>query len=513
MNWLANNALLYRQLISWRKNAGLLSLAAYPLVLLAPLVLVWLVDRYPGPSEAIQRSSWLLLVAHLAYFAIRTLWDTVPWVARERELGSLDAVRSSGIREWEYLWVRLVAVVAGRVVELVVWSPLLLVPVGLHLASFGAMAVLVLATVGLVFFWAALGLCCSAWSANTFRAGQLAYGTLAVMAFGGPLLDLMLGGRFLFSTFSPLVVATAVFWPGTLTLSPWILGLHALGGLPLMLVALAGVRRVTLATGWRRTRTTMAASRFQNPLLYRELAGRPLLREAIPYMLGMTTFLVYGHCVDRFDLRGWFTMAVGLHLCYFTGKALVGAVRSVGRERERKTWECLLSSTLTPQHLYWGKFGAVLLPLLVELALALPAFVWFSSGLVYGWIALAGVTLVTVAWLVFLVAAGIWLSYHLPTAAAATWGSALVAGLVLGGPLLDLVLTGRLLFSHTSPLLALSALMASHVPRPWTALLFATLYGVAAWGVISATLREFRAGARCGLEPLPPYQRRIHLLR
>ncbi|MBI3925554.1 MAG: hypothetical protein HY319_08445 [Armatimonadetes bacterium] len=520
MHRLLEHPIFYRAALRWRRQTTLFGLLTYPLSLAAPIVMALLLG-VDGFREAFRNVSWVLLLLHLAYFSVKTLGSTVPAVAGEREHQSLDVLKSSGIPESEFIRSRFLEAVLTRTAELLLWSPLMLVPVALGLANPEQMLLLMGATVTLIGQWAALGLCCSAWSPTRFVAAQRAYGVLLLSVFGTLLLDFLfadpvLDRELLASGLNPLMGLSAIFWPRDIPLSSscWIL--QGLLALPLLVAAAIGTRTRIEGRASRGDRGGSRGWRLAwrgNPVLYRELAAVRLGSRAVGYVSLMGATLAYGSwMVPDHNLDNWFVLAIYLHLFYFTGKALSAGVASIARERELKTWESLLSTTVTPEQLFWGKFGSVTLPLLGEMLCALPVFLGYAVSIRDGWACVLGLWLFTASWIALLAAGGIWLSNSMEASRAARAAAALTFTLCLGGPILDVFLTRDLFFSYTSPLVALMGLAAPGEVSPIAPLVAGLLYVVLASAIAPRAIAGLRTVFRCGLRPIPSYQRRIHLL-
>ena len=197
-------------------------------------------------------------------------------------------------------------------------------------------------------------------------------------------------------------------------------------------------------------------SQPENPILYRAAREaqkappwqRLVLHLAIPALMILpSAFLVAGDFPDwgleRLvrSLQGGFAMSAFLVACLIPVRALAGTVSAFTRERELRTLEGLLASRLGPRDLFLGKLAAALRPLALDFALALPfwgLFVLWGGARPEQALALQGLL---VSYTLFAALLGTWCSLRERTSlAAGTLAFGIVAGLVVAGPALDLLL-------------------------------------------------------------------------
>lgn len=195
---------------------------------------------------------------------------------------------------------------------------------------------------------------------------------------------------------------------------------------------------------------------MENPILYRaarqarsqSLSQRLGLRLLYPAILLLPTMILVlgalprGMCLVGDALEAGFGVTAFLTLAMFPLRALAGTVGAFARERELRTLEPLLASRLTPADLMLGKTASCLVPLLAEALSFLPFwFLFWSVGVADVWaiLVLHGLVLV---YSLFAGALGAWASLReRTTLGAGGLAYGIMAGLVAGPPLLDLLFT------------------------------------------------------------------------
>lgn len=517
-----------RQTLSQRLGLRLL----YPSILLLPTAILFLGSTGCGMSDAIETGFAVSAFLTLAMFPLRALAGTVSAFARERELRTLEPLLASRLTPRDLLVGKLASCVIPLLAEGLAFLPFWFLFVAADVAD--PERILSLHGLVLVYtlFAAALGSWASLRERASLAAGGLAYGVLAGLVAGPPLLDLVftiadLHDGLLVSVLSPPMVLALTFQPG---LQPEAAAWVVQTSVALYLVGTA----VLTSFAWRRLQvcptegpalrpqTVQAAGPLarlsENPILFRHALGaetrgqsrmaRAVLRLVPPAVLAGPTLLAWYsslfviHDLDQSLTFGFYCTAF-LTALYFCLGATGRGARAVAGERERKTLDALLGSRMEPGDLVRGLVAvAVGLPLL-ELLAWTPVLLGFTAsgevdlGHVMG---LVGFTSILI---VFCGSMGLWFSSRAEMALGAfrrAFGVlvVLVVGTFFADLLLHEVVGGRdlFLFTRANPVMglasALGARMGSDGPLLW---LSATLiYLLATWGFLRGTARRLGRG-------------------
>ncbi|MCA9796563.1 MAG: ABC transporter permease subunit, partial [Candidatus Eremiobacteraeota bacterium] len=455
------NAICYRAQRAARNNPqSLAQWLMYPLVVLTPglLVSAWAGDHYDGPSLALT----LTAIAHFLYFAARSLFGALGAFAKERDAQTLDVLASTptGASEvlrghlWTCLWQRL---------REFVFLPLVPLFYGSMQAPEWFWLKCVLVTLVVVVTYTCLGLLVSSRCPGHFQATQWGYALLGTTFLGSFLADAVASSSNLAwsQLINPVVTTASQFGFGC--------QVGSIGGFVVahLLVALAAYQSCNLSGACQGKVSKLWRPRlpgFENhPLLYRELSfSKPWL-----YPVLMLATLMGAPLALDWSLEDAATLSLFVHLVYFATRTGNQAARAMAGESERRTLESLLSTRMTPTEIYLGKLAVVSLPLLLELLVFSPVFL-FAVGQVRHGTAINGLLLLGLTGVVVsgISAFGLWASTTtMSTSKAGQWVITAGVGAFLGGPIMDLICSvlgpnhNFLGFSLASPVMGIATLL------------------------------------------------------
>lgn len=388
-----DNPIWYREARAWRKPHRWLSLLLYPALLVAPSLLA-LAGPNAGPhyasERALSQAFMLTCFGHLLYMCVRSLLSTVTLVAAERERGTFDALTTTRTSVREIVGVTLGWAMFPRLVELLLFGPLLFLLPGAGRPD--QTAAVLLMTVPLIAAYAAFGLWLSAGHRRSSAAVAWGLGVLVANFFGLLVIEVVVGelarssGPWLCYFIDPLVACIDLFensgWR-------WLLcpGFHALAAAGWLALV---VRKLSRPEGERTrragTRRWLLPGLSEDPILYRELlqssrSGLAWLL-AYPLLIAGPAVLVMLLSPSR-DLSSRYAellLALSLHAVYMAIRTISAGTRAVGLEREQGTWEPLLSTRLTGTQLLRGKLLAGLLPSLAPLLVFGPVWTLYLQA-------------------------------------------------------------------------------------------------------------------------------------
>lgn len=515
------NPILYRasrqarhQTLSQRLGLRLL----YPALLLVPTAVLVLGALPRGAChfrEAVEAGFAVSAFLTLGMFPLRALAATVGAFARERELQTLEPLLASRLTPADLLLGKLGSGVLPLLAEVLAFLPVWFLFWSAGVASVEK----ILAFQGLVLvctlFAGALGVWASLRERTSVAAGGLAYGVIAGLLAGPPLLDLLMSlaglhQGLLVSVFSPAMVLAAQFMPGALAwMAPTAIALYALGALWLVDSAWGRlVRRPSrpAAPRPRHLPTTGVLARWaENPILFRHALGaetrtqspfaRTVLRLVPPAILvGPTVLGTFLSGPGEFDeaLTFGFFLTAFLAALYFCLGATGRGTRAVATERERKTLDGLLGSRLSSAEVVRGLAAvAVGLPLL-ELLCWTPALLVFTASSEVDAGHVLGFLLFAAALTAFCGTMGLWFSAGARLAIVAfrqAFGALVV--LVVGTFFADLLLNDLLggpvyLFTRANPVAGLVSVFGARLePGLWV--WTCAIYLAAAWAFLRGT--------------------------
>lgn len=458
---LLENPILYREWVALRRGRRpwwLAQLLFYPALVLGPSAL----GAATRPDFQNQRDFYALaLLGHALYFSLRPLLSTLGTFATERERGTFDSLLTTRVTPRQALLERLAWALAPRFLELAVLGPLLF----LVADRVGSAAWVLALTVPLILFYGALGLWASLRSATTLAAAQRALGILAFNMLGLVLLDVLFQrrGPTLSALGCPFILFLSLVAPinsesAWLTQVWWVQPLlHLLGALWLLRASLQSLRRpatirAKVRAGRPRSWLLRVPGLAENPVIFRALLARPARAAWLVYPALLLAPLALGALAETRDGELVFMLAAFLHCLYFGVRSIYASVGAFAGERERQSWESLISTPLGAGRLLRGKLAAATTPLLLELVLWSPLWTLYLGTTHLATLEAVGRVLALTASLsLLLVALGLWLSASQQRSSrAALAGLSLLASLSL----LPLLLAAAM--GWGSPLLGVS---------------------------------------------------------
>lgn len=244
---------------------------------------------------------------------------------------------------------------------------------------------------------------------------------------------------------------------------------HGILAVACIVWATVRVRAVALRQAFGRTRRLSRAGRHRPPvgdnaMLWKELYIEGGLRfnlaaailiailivaTFLPAMIILIDYLESGGAwrgeIDR-SMNAWVRSVGTLAGCLMLLGVAIRASSSIGAERDKQTYDALLTSPLDSNSILFAKWLGSILS--IRLAWAWVGLIWLL-GLVTGGLHFLAVPLLVVAWLVyagFAAMLGLWFSMSSPTTLRATLWTMTWAVILGGGHMLIWVCCGALMF-------------------------------------------------------------------
>lgn len=342
----------------------------YPAAVLLPAWLLGLGNKQPFLFGLVT------LFLHTLYFCGRPLLDASNGLVSEKQRGTFTSLQATPLGSQGWIAALLRQYCAPRLAELMCFGWVLGI-----LPGAGPTLAILIYTASCIIVYAAAGLWLSQRSESPTRLQLQALLLLAGTFFLTVPLDWSMHAADL--PLSRLVnpcLVTFTQWQqgfaGGIVLAT--LGQLALAGL-LLWSTVGSLREASRPVSLKRAATWSAlCGRVQNPLLYRSFLRAdlsPLRWLAYPFFLLGMRGLTSHHRGIAVSL-GLYLALVG-SMVYFTIRGLLAGCPALAGEREKRTWESLLSTSLTPQALYLGQWAALILPVLLEF------WVWSFLWVIY----------------------------------------------------------------------------------------------------------------------------------
>lgn len=474
-----DNPILYREWVALRRTrrGGLLARLTYPTLLVAPTLMMRVLNEHSNWRDAAEVGFAISLFLHCLFVTLRAISGTVATVAWEKERRSFDALTATPLKPGQLLLGKYLASQAPLFFELAIYSPAWLVFVAVDAARMSQLAHLALLTLGLQAFFSSFGLWASLFRSSAEQAGQLVYGVLGLLTVGTGLVYLTFellagmedGPRWVLAV-NPFFAAGSIVWPefGRDRLWLWFSSMGLLLAPVLLTDALRHFGQPAGVAARRRLQPAKGLGP-EAPLAYRAwLAARRrdwrwngwLIYPAL--LLGPS--LATGALSSNRNSLAEGTMYGGLvaHFLYFTLLALARSSARISRERERGTWDAMLGTLLTGRELYRQQLSAVTRPLVVQLLVSSPLLlVFMSKGRVSAG-QIVGILLFTLVSIYFWSALGLYVSERAPSSLRALQVAVGCLALVAIVPIwLDVMISETtrhrdfMVFCYIDPLIAL----------------------------------------------------------
>jgi hypothetical protein len=122
-----------------------------------------------------------------------------------------------------------------------------------------------------------------------------------------------------------------------------------------------------------------------------------------------------------------------LQIIYFSYRALSNSFSLIVREREQRTFDSIITTIISPGDILLGKFWIASSPLLYELTLLFPVFVWAGLLTDIPFFKLLSVYLFTLGIIIFSVISCLWASARgRNTQNAHAWAGGIMGGIIFG---------------------------------------------------------------------------------
>ncbi len=141
-------------------------------------------------------------------------------------------------------------------------------------------------------------------------------------------------------------------------------------------------------------------------------------------------------------IKGSFIFSCYLQILYFCYRAISNSFSLIVREKEQRTFDSIISTTMSPGEILSGKFWIAFYPLAWELTALFPIF--FLAGICTGisFFKLITVYLFTMGLTVFTVITGLWSSTKTKNSQQShSWVSAIMGVLIVGTFIMSMVLS------------------------------------------------------------------------
>ncbi|MEQ8222607.1 MAG: hypothetical protein ABRQ37_09925 [Candidatus Eremiobacterota bacterium] len=160
--------------------------------------------------------------------------------------------------------------------------------------------------------------------------------------------------------------------------------------------------------------------------------------------MAVTCFIMYmdEQRIDAGVIRGSFIFSCYLQILYFCYRAISNSFSLIVREKEQRTFDSIISTTMSPGEILSGKFWIAFYPLAWELTALFPLF--FLAGICTGisFFKLITVYLFTMGLTVFTVITGLWSSAKTKNSQQShSWASSIMGVLIIGTFIMSMVLS------------------------------------------------------------------------
>jgi hypothetical protein len=162
----------------------------------------------------------------------------------------------------------------------------------------------------------------------------------------------------------------------------------------------------------------------------------------VPMIIVFLIMYADHHSLEIEVLKGSFIFSCYLQIFYFCYRSISNSFSLIVGEKEQRTFDSIISTTLSPREILLGKFWIAFYPLAYELTLLFPLFL--LTGLFTGiqFFKLITVYLFTMGLIVFTVITGLWSSARATNSQHAhSWASGIMGGIIVGTFIMSIILS------------------------------------------------------------------------